>query len=846
VRLVHKWRHKIFASKRHWRIFAGGAGSIATPLSGEQRKVLRDVLNTPDSLTNDGDIQFKKIYKILEQRGHPRPDGRSLNLERASREQLRGNTTLKAFKRMELLEPWSSLEDKHQTAVVNLLADLGSPEQLDRDDWHQGFLRAGAKQREHSDYRHFAPEVIAFVDLLRANPGFGRLSAMNLEGGRMAYSVKALNRLTAWLHDPSWKASPGSDARVDEQAAIRECYPEQFVRRQSKGLLSPPPVTGNDTVDVALRQVHWVVADAIRTLGSPPSEIIVEFGREVGLGAAKRNDWEKISSKNQRLRTQARNEIASHGHTGSNVAIRRYLHWQEQSTHCPYCEKPVTLNDALDGQATHVDHIIPRSLTQVGRKRSEVVLAHAACNVLKGNRTPWQAFGGSDKWAVIEQRAKDFEKKKQYRKARLLQLKDFEQEVLTDASIAEFADRQMHQTAWIARDAAQWLSGLCANVFAARGEFTAMMRRSWHLDTVIPEVRYELGRAVLDTEGKPISKEQFGMLRPHWEGHGRAPDVVIEKRLDHRHHVVDALVIALCSRRTYQKLAANYKAALELESGSPARPPKWQAEPPLTDIRGTALRMVRECRISHKADRHLSGKLFQDTAYAEVRIHGQKECALASRTSLASLADEKSPDKTRENIACVASAEVRGLVLAEFERRLAQGETPKQAFSRAIDYPKYGTKIHSVRVVRKDVSLDKAKKTHFASRAGNHSKLLVSDGNACLDVAGTGKTFTVRVVPMHDAVATRQIAAGSTVTRRFFKSDTVIDSKDTNALVVRQIKAVGGGTLILTPVYESRPVRELKAIDGLKTVTGSALQRLVHANVVPSSITAGGSAIPRD
>jgi len=813
-----------------------GVGAHAEPLADKQREILRHILDSPELLTNEASISFQKLYKILEEEGCPAPEGRTLNLDRASREELRGNTTLKAFSRLGLLERWLVLDDKHQTAVINLLADLGSPKQLDTNDWHQKFLRARAKPNDPHRFRRFASEVIAFVDFLRNCKAHGRLTDMGFEPGRMAYSVKALSRLSDWLRNPAWREAPGSDARVDEDAAVRECYTEALAARESRCELEFPPKTGNDTVDVALAQVHWVIKDAIRSLGSPPAEIIVEFGREVGLGAARRNEWENRSAKNQLDRRKARDKIVANGHTPTSVAIRRYLHWQEQSTHCPYCSQPISLNDALDGHKTHVDHIIPRVLTQVGRKRSELVIAHASCNSLKGDRTPWQAFGGTDKWAIVEERAKEFEKKEQYRKARLLRLRDFEQEALTDSSIAEFVDRQLHQTSWIARVAARWLQSLCPNVFAARGEFTAMMRRSWRLDTVIPEVRFAHGRAVLDTEGNRISRQQFDGLRSSWEGHGRALDVVLEKRLDHRHHVINALVIALCSRRTYVKLVANYKAAIESRDHVlQSRQPRWQVEPPLTNIRATALRMVRECRVSHKPDRFASGKYFQDTAYSEVqqvdRI-GNTRGALAVRTLISKLADEKSLEKTRKNIDRIVSSEIRDLVRAAFEQRLAAGDTPKQALSRPVHYPRYGTEIRHTRVIREYVSLDEAEMVQFKSRGGIHTKLLLPNGHACVEVSGTGKWIKSRVLSLHEAARTLARRETDGV-RRFFKCDTVIDRKDGTTLVVKQIWPKSGGLLVLVPVYESRPVRNLTWDDGLRKIGGSDLNRLVLTNVIP-------------
>ena len=77
--------------------------------------------------------------------------------------------------------------------------------------------------------------------------------------------------------------------------------------------------------------------------------------------------------------------------------------------------------------------------------------------------------------------------------------------------------------------------------------------------------------------------------------------------------------------------------------------------------------------------------------------------------------------------------------------------------------------------------------------------------------------------------------------RRFFKADTVIDSKDNAVLIVKWIKAEGGGSLILAPVFESRRVRDLGKRDGLRKVSGTGLKRLVHTDVLAPGTAAGGS-----
>ena len=175
-----------------------------------------------------------------------------------------------------------------------------------------------------------------------------------------------------------------------------------------------PPVTGNSVVDGSLRQIRYVINRMIDDLGRPPDEIVVEMAREMGVGISKRNERESDNNKNRKARLDAEKAIRDHGLTVTQSRVRRYLLYVEQGEgHCPYCTKKINLGDALSGAETEYEHILPRSLTQVGLKRSEIVLAHRSCNQEKGNRTPYQAWGhDEERWQVIQARAKFFADKK--------------------------------------------------------------------------------------------------------------------------------------------------------------------------------------------------------------------------------------------------------------------------------------------------------------------------------------------------------------------------------------------------------------------------------------------------
>jgi CRISPR-associated endonuclease Csn1 len=634
--------------------------------------------------------------------------------------------------------------------------------------------------------------------------------------------------------------------------------PNREIKRMEK--LPAPESTGNAVVDGSLRQIRWTLNRMITELGAPPDEIVVEMAREMSLGISRRNERESDNTKQQKARREAEKEIRTHGQTPTPSKIRRYLLWAEQEkSFCPYCNKTISLAEALSGHATEYEHIIPKSLTQVGMKRSEIVLAHHACNQEKGDRTPWEAWGegrNNARWQSVEAAAMRFEntKPKQFRKAKLLRLKDFEREVLTDESINDFADRQFHQTSWIAKEAAQWLECLCPNkVSVSRGELTAMLRRSWKLETVIPEARIENSLPLLDNEGKPIEKDDFDKLKKYLEGHpvrredreanpgfdfNRRPN----KRLDHRHHLIDAITLALTSRGLFQQMAKSYKAAAEKMQPRDGETPEERerrmksetrlslkvSEPPLRDVRAAALDAVHECRISIKPDRYPDGALFKDTAYGIAQRDGEDRLRLALRqpvSGLGKVQGKTNQESARKAIANIISDDVRRIISEAFEQRIAQGIEAGTALAQEIPHPLYGKPIRKVRCF--ETYAEDAQPIGFTSRNGEHRKYLINAGYAYLELASNGSREP-RLVKIRDAMRDKGKPALHGVVQ-IYKGDTVLNLKNKQHYLVRSFKAENGGQLFITAITETRPVKEMSSKDGLLKVSG---KNLAHIKLV--------------
>lgn len=776
-----------------------GMGRNAIGLSIEQRDAIRPMLNDPSQITKkEGKLSFKKIYARLEELDLMPSHHRSLNMERSSREDLAGNRTLRAFKDLGLLEPWQGLDRLTQVRVINFLADLGSPEQVDLPDWHKRFTKTEwikdkktGKQISRQIPRELDPKLVEFINTVVDAGKFDRLPNMGFETGRASYSVRALDRLTVCMQTEG----------IDEHGAVRRCYlPKERTGELLMHLPAHKP-TGNVVVDVALGVVRRAVNEALAVLGEPPAEVVVELSRDMALGVKARGEIESKIDKNRKQRETARKALASRNEQGNERNILKYLLWEQQEHHCPYCSNRINLSQAVDGNISNLEHILPKTLTRVGRQRNHLVLAHRSCNDAKRDRTPYEAFGhDEDRWAAVNFCASVLEGNKQFAKARLLTIQDYEHEVLDDRSISEFSERQYAETSWIGKLTAQWMRETCTNVNTSRGTMTAHLRRIWKLETVIAQARFEAGLPVLDQDGEKITLDDFSRFKPFWEGHTSSShprtDRKIDKRIDHRHHLIDALVIAQTSISLYQRMAKHYKELAERRKSGEALRLSLQTEPPIRDLRDKALKLVKDTKIRHKADRYFSGEFFQDHAYRKTWTDEGKS-RLVTRVSLIDLADKKGDvEKTRRSISDIVSGSTRHIVSDAFESRLSKGKTVKEALAEPIPDIRFNMSTPSSikrvsvyqRIGRGFFDGSTAIRIEHTSRNATHEKHYPSKGYAYVSLILERGTI-VSAESVTTFAANRRRSQPREDERRFFRGDTLQNPKNGKQYLIHQLLA---------------------------------------------------------
>lgn len=330
----------------------------------------------------------------------------------------------------------------------------------------------------------------------------------------------------------------------------------------------PAPLISNPVVRKAIHEVRRHLVEFMTTFGRKPDYVCIELAREARMG---KMEADSVLFRN-RLRNRIRNDIIDEFNLGGlsstqqRAAVDRVILSVHQGGVCPLCgnqvvKDSITPRMAAKGESCEVAHIIPRG-SGGHNGLGNIVLAHTKCNRDMDRRTPrqfWAATlkGGFDEGiARVEQIFTDIERPKpselktvkgnalwscyfagrpSKRAATFDELKiaQFKKDV---KDIQTMTERQEAATKYAARQVMAYLADVLYDgaglperggdrkIFATDGLWTSRFRREWGL-FFDPH----------DKRAKGLTNEQ--------EHERKEKD-----RGDHRHHAIDAVVIALCDR----------------------------------------------------------------------------------------------------------------------------------------------------------------------------------------------------------------------------------------------------------------------------------------------------------
>jgi CRISPR-associated endonuclease Csn1 len=551
-------RARILQEVNHMRILREGLQQ--EPLTMQQRN---DLVN---ALEHNSKRSFTQIKKLLSLGGTAQ-----FNFEDPKRQELKGNVTSAILSKDELFgQRWFGFSEAQQDEITWQLVKEENEAKLVK--WLMD--TTGADER--------TAEALANTGLPE---GYGSLSSAAL-----LRIIPALREDVIPYSEAVIRAGFDHHSQLNP-SATGEILPElpyygdplrRFVAFGS-GVPTDPPEKkfgkiANPTVHIGLNQVRTVVNALIKRYGHP-SQVIVEVARELKQSQDQRDEANKRQADNQRRNARIRTSIVETLKTSEErvrtADIQKWILWEELSfdvadRKCPYSGEPISAAKLLS-PAVEIEHILPFSETLDDSLNNKTVATREA-NRIKGNRTPWEARNdfAAQGWAYdsILLRAERMPRGKRYRFAH----DGKEQWLKNDKS---FLARALNDTRYLSRVAREYVSLICPqDTRVIPGQMTAMLRAKFGLNDI------------LGLQGE-------------------------KNRNDHRHHAVDACVIAVTDQPMLERFARASASArkLQLNKLVDDMPLPWET------YREHVARAIDSIWVSHKPDHGHEGAMHNDTAY---------------------------------------------------------------------------------------------------------------------------------------------------------------------------------------------------------------------------------------
>lgn len=293
----------------------------------------------------------------------------------------------------------------------------------------------------------------------------------------------------------------------------------------------------NPIVEQIVNETLKVIKEIWSVYGKP-DKIVVEMARSLKMTSSERQDMTKRINKRAKVREDIAEKLRKEYNipNPSRKDILKYSLWVEQGERCLYSGAVIQSSDLFSG-ATDVDHIIPRQ-RYFDDSNNNKVLAFKRENQSKNNLTAYEYMKskGEKDFESYKLLVKNLEKNRLITKIKANNL-------LVEEVPSDFVERQLNDTRYISRIVARELELFCPGaVRFTIGAITDHLKDIWKVNEIFKELqlpRFErLERKFPDVEW---------IKRENKEGHQYLSLYNWDKRIDHRHHALDALIISCTS-----------------------------------------------------------------------------------------------------------------------------------------------------------------------------------------------------------------------------------------------------------------------------------------------------------
>jgi CRISPR-associated endonuclease Csn1 len=643
-----------------------------TPLTDDEREKVADALMFKESMTFD---QLRKLLSF--------PKDAHINLQ--SLEKLKGNTTFTKLGRVFGKKEFAAFSNDDQWHIWHTLHFYDDP--IENENWLADHFKVKWDLNDEQ---------------------IEKLHKVSLEAAYGSLSHKAISKIL-----PHLKISSTDDGlpMTFDKAVQAAGYDHHSQVQTYDGTLSRLPLPDdlrNPIVQQSLFEVRHVVNTIIDEHGKPDI-VRVELARDTKNPKWKRNGLLKLNKKRERERDEVKAILVESGiHQPSGEDLIKYRLWQECNETCPFTGKKISFT-ALFSESSNefqIEHIIPYSRS-LDDSQANKTLCYWKTNQEKHNKTPHEAFGSNEKlWEEILDRVSKFHPSVSI--ARVSpeagkvvskwgnKLRKFKIKNIDDKLSEEFISRQLNDTAYISKEVSKFLSYISPKVYVTSGRATSTLRYHWGLNEIL------------------------------------SGNIDHKQREDHRHHAVDALVVANTSHSFVQTMSRFHKYDRE---------PKGDRFPlPWKNFWTDTKEAVNEILVSHRIKDRARGKLHEETNYGRITLP-EGEQSYVVRKPLESL--------TPKQITQIVDPVTRMLILSHLKGLGVNTDEkftiPKEAWEADLHLPNNPHPIRKVRVAvptKRMLRLYDDKK-QFVEYGKNHHMEIFENGDG-------NREF--RIVSMYDAV----------------------------------------------------------------------------------------------
>ncbi len=424
-------------------------------------------------------------------------------------------------------------------------------------------------------------------------------------------TIKDLLRKEFQFSDKQLKKLYHHSATIDVTALLEKLPVGAAADKEIQSIRNPIVIT-------ALFELRKLVNELIEEHGQL-DEIKVEMARDLKISKSQRNKIRRDQKRLERENDRVKSEVEKYTRV-SHDNILKFKLWEECKQTCPYTGVAIPVSKLFTGEV-QIEHIHPwsRSLNDSFNNKT---LCYADENRRKGDKTPFEFYGNDElDWIARKERAlKLFSDTKEYPNA-YQKFKRFVQQKFDD----DFSSRQLNDTRFISKEASSYLAQVCKKVNVSPGQMTANLRQKWGLNTVLN-------------------------------------DENAKTREDHRHHAIDALVMA-CGKTSYlQELSKwnRYNRNYDLKDfPMPWETFRFDAEKAVDKILISHKRIsnditIRYTKVEKNGKTYMNkgvaarGQLHKETVFGKRNFNGDE--AFHVRKSIDSLTTEKQLEKVVDEI----------------------------------------------------------------------------------------------------------------------------------------------------------------------------------------------------